>query len=84
MMHAVMMTSIPSINYWQPTSLAIMNEVRELRKKGIACAYTLDAGPNVHVISESSSLPVVKEIFQEYPGIQKIFISKTGKAARLA
>ena len=83
MMYAVMMTSNPPINYWQPTSLLIMNAVRELRKKGVACAYTMDAGPNVHVICTSSSLPVVKNTFQEFPGIQKIFISKPGKAARL-
>jgi diphosphomevalonate decarboxylase len=83
MMHAVMMTSDPPINYWQPTSLSIMREVRDLRKKGVACAYTLDAGPNVHVICTAASVPAIEKSFRDYPGVEKILVAKTGKGARV-
>src|SRR5918996_167486 len=50
MMHAVMMTSTPALHYWKPASLEVMNCVREWRAEGIQACYTLDAGPNVHVL----------------------------------
>jgi len=83
MMHAVMLTSDPPIVYWQPASLSIMQTVRELRKNGVACAYTLDAGPNVHIICPPSSKDAVLDFFSEYPGIQEIYIAKTGGAAHI-
>jgi diphosphomevalonate decarboxylase len=83
MMHAVMMTSDPPIHYWQSASLSIMKAVRELRQKGFACAYTLDAGPNVHVICTASSLPAIKDAFRGFPGVEKMLTARTGKGARL-
>ncbi len=50
LMHAVMMTSTPPLFYWQPTTLTIMQEVRSMRKTGIPVCYSIDAGPNVHVL----------------------------------
>ncbi len=50
MMHAVMMTSIPPLLYWEAGSIALMQAVPEWRSEGIQVAYTLDAGPNVHLI----------------------------------
>ncbi len=49
-MHAVMMTSVPALFYWQPETLAIMEAVRQWRSEGIEVFYTIDAGPNVHCI----------------------------------
>jgi diphosphomevalonate decarboxylase len=49
-MHAVMMTSQPPLFYWEPASLEIMRAVPTWRSEGLLCCYTLDAGPNVHVI----------------------------------
>jgi len=49
-MHAVMMTSVPALFYWQPETLAVMDAVRQWRSEGIDVLYTIDAGPNVHCI----------------------------------
>ena len=83
MMHAVMMTSDPPIMYWQPTSIAIMHTVKALRQKGTACAYTMDAGANVHVICTVTDLPVVKSSFESFPRIENIFVSKVGGSAKV-
>ena len=50
MMHAVMMTSTPALHYWMPASLVVMDCVRRWRMEGLPVCYTVDAGPNVHVI----------------------------------
>jgi len=83
MMHAVMMTSTPPIIYWQPISLLIMQEVKKMRQTGTAAAYTLDAGPNVHVICTEESCEKVEDNLQDIPGIIEILKSPTGSGARV-
>ncbi|MDO9545388.1 MAG: diphosphomevalonate decarboxylase [Pelolinea sp.] len=81
MMHAVMMTSKPTILYWQPTSIAIMQEVRQMRKNGIAAAYTLDAGSNVHVICNGNDIQKIEDLLVGIAGVNKIIKSPVGSGA---
>jgi len=83
MMHAVMMTSRPSLIYWEPVSLALMQSTRLWRKEGIAAAYTLDAGPNVHIICEAAIADKVSQRLREFPGVQKVLIAGPGGPAQL-
>lgn len=83
MMHAVMMTSTPPIFYWLPATLKIMQTVINLRKKGIPVFYTIDAGPNVHVVCESSYANLIKDELMNLGDIQKVLLSKTGGATQL-
>jgi diphosphomevalonate decarboxylase len=50
LMHSVMMTSEPPLYYWQPETLEVMRAVRSWREAGLQSCFTIDAGPNVHVI----------------------------------
>lgn len=83
MLHAVMMTSFPSLIYWNETSLSIMKAVPTWRQTGIPCAYTLDAGPNVHIICPSSDLKIISEKLEEFPAVKKVLVSSVGQGARL-
>lgn len=83
MMHAVMMTSNPSIMYWQPTSIVIMQEIRKMRQKGIAAAYTLDAGSNVHVICEGNAIQKIEDQLVEITGVNKILKSPVGSGTSI-
>jgi diphosphomevalonate decarboxylase len=83
MMHAVMMTSRPPLFYWEPASLALMQAVGAWRRQGLPVAYTLDAGPNVHVICEAQAVPTVLEKLQAVDGVQQVLIAKVGGPARL-
>jgi diphosphomevalonate decarboxylase len=50
-LHALMMCSNPSYILMQPDSLAIIEKVREYRvESGHPVYFTLDAGPNVHLL----------------------------------
>lgn len=82
-MHAVMMTSTPNLIYWQPASVMLMHEVSQLRYQGVAAAYTLDAGPNVHVICTAESAQIVKKHLENLPGVLQVLLSPAGGAARL-
>jgi len=50
-LHALMMCSDPSYVLMEPASLQVINEIRRFRSDtGTPIFFTLDAGPNVHVI----------------------------------
>ena len=50
-MHASAMAARPAVIYWQPTTLALLAEVRTLRDRGIGAWATMDAGPHVKVLT---------------------------------
>lgn len=83
LMHAVMMTSVPPLFYWLPATLQVIQAVIEWRKKGQPCCYTIDAGPNVHVLCLGQHARQVKESLEEIPGVEKVLIAMPGGAARL-
>ena len=83
MMHAVMMTSDPPLFYWDPQSLAIMKAVKDWQKDGMQVTYTLDAGPNVHVICTPDALDEVLARLRRFPGVVDVLHSGPGGPARL-
>jgi len=83
LMHAVMMTSTPPLFYWEPASLAIMKAVPEWRKGGIGACYTLDAGPNVHVICAPESAAEVHKRLAAFQQISSVLVSAVGRGAHL-
>jgi len=83
MMHAVMMTSHPPLFYWEPGSLELMTAVKTWRKEGIAAAYTLDAGPNVHIICEGAAVPAVRARLAQMPFIRQVLEAAPGGPACL-
>jgi diphosphomevalonate decarboxylase len=83
MMHAVMMTSHPALFYWQAATLTIMQAVRALREKGLPACYTIDAGPNVHVLTEAAEVNQVKRFLESLPGVQEVRTAYIGGPARL-
>ena len=83
LMHAVMMTSKPPLFYWKPTTLTIMELVREWREEGLSVCYTLDAGPNVHCICERKDAETVRERLSELSGILDIKIAGVGGPAHV-
>jgi diphosphomevalonate decarboxylase len=78
LMHAVMMTSEPPLFYWQPESLAIMQAVKSWQVEGLPVTYTLDAGPNVHVICRQEALDETLARLRQMPGL--IDVLKGGPA----
>lgn len=50
-LHALMMCSSPSFILMKPNSLIAIDKIRQFRKeKGLPVYFTLDAGPNIHLI----------------------------------
>jgi len=83
MMHSVMMTSSPGLFYWRPASVAVMDAVREWRSSGIPVCYTVDAGPNIHVICTREQAEDVERRVRKLPGVQDVLVAGAGGPARI-
>ena len=82
LMHGVMMTSNPALFYWQPATLSVMRAVREWRAAGLPVAYTVDAGPNVHVICPQEQAAGVAEKLKDLPDVIDTLMATVGGPAR--
>ena len=83
LMHAVMMTSTPPLLYWQPTTIQVIQSVQNWRKSGIPVCYTIDAGPNVHVITLKEPSQEIISRLDQIEGVQRVLTAHPGGAARL-
>ena len=82
MMHAVMMTSRPPLYYWAPATLAIIHAVQAWRADGLPVYFTIDAGPNVHLICEAGAAAEVRTRAQALPGVLDVLASPPGGPAQ--
>ena len=60
-LHGLMFSSDPAVVLLQEGSLAVISRVRKFREEtGAFLTYTIDAGPNIHLIYPDSQSPAIK------------------------
>ena len=65
-LHDLMATSTPSYTLKEPNTINIINKILEFRKEtGLPVCYTLDAGPNVHLLYPDSCAEQVHKFIEE-------------------
>lgn len=83
LMHSVMMTSDPPLYYLQAGTMEIINAVQTWRGEGLPVCFTIDAGPNVHLICLSSAVEAVQRRLESLVSIKSILKTTPGGPARL-
>lgn len=83
LMHAVMMTSEPSLLYWAPGTVAGLHAVRRWREEGIAVYATIDAGPNLHFLCHARDAAEVAKRAKEELAPVRVMDHGPGEGARL-
>ncbi len=76
-MHATMQTAVPPLIYWQPATMAVLQQVFALRAHGVGAWATMDAGPQVKVLCEAADAeqvaaalaPYALQVFVHAPGV---------------
>ena len=66
-MHFVMMSSSPPLFYWAPATVEVIKAVHRWRAAGLMVYFTIDAGPNVHLICEEERVEEVKRAARDLP-----------------
>jgi diphosphomevalonate decarboxylase len=80
-MHAVMQTGTPSLLYWQPGTLEVLQAVRRWRvEEAINAYFTIDAGPNVHVLCAAADAPAIQAHLSALPSVVDVLVSRPGPA----
>lgn len=82
-LHVMAMTSKPAIYYWNEGTMEVMRTIRDLREKGILCYYTMDAGPNVHVICLEKDEIKVKNSLKKLKSPIKIISNKAAEGSKI-
>lgn len=82
-MHTVMMTGSPALFYWLPKTLEVMQSVISWREEGLEAYFTIDAGPNIHIICNARDVNKVKVKLEKIQGVKKIITNKASEGARI-
>ena len=82
-MHAVMMSSQPPLYYWNTVTMDVIQATQRWRAAGLPVYFTIDAGPNVHLICEAAQAQAVEDAARQIPGVKQILVSGPGGPARL-
>ena len=64
-MHAAMIASRPSVVYWLPETLDVLHTVRVMRDEGFPVWATIDAGPNVKVLTAGEDADRVATVLRD-------------------
>jgi diphosphomevalonate decarboxylase len=83
MMHASMLAAAPALVYFRPATLGVIEVVRAERRAGVACCFTIDAGPHVKVLCEPAAVPRLKKALAEVPGVLRLLEAAPGPDAAL-
>jgi len=83
-LHAIMLTSRPSLIYLMPGSLLLMKLVKKWRSEGLHVYFTVNTGQDVHLICEKKNAEKVSELAASIEGVQKTIINTPAKGASLS
>ena len=80
-MHAVMMSARPPILYWLPASLGVIHAVQSQRRAGHPVCCTMDAGPQVKVLTLADRAEQIAALGESLPGVIRTIRSRLGEGA---
>ncbi len=82
-MHAVMMTQKPPMLYLTSNTLSIIQSVLAWRSGGLPVYFTIDAGPNVHIICEGANEHTVLKRIQSLRGVRSVISNSPARGVQI-
>ncbi len=77
-LHALMLTTKPTILYWQPTTVAVIHSIQAWREEGLESYMTMDAGPQVKVLCLEKNVAALTTNLNAMEGVQDTIVCKIG------
>lgn len=81
-MHALNLTAQPPFTYFEPATLQIIKWVQAWRAAGLDCYYTIDAGPNVKIITSLKNCKVISDRLAQRLPSAKIVVTNFGPGVK--
>ena len=82
-LHAIMLTSTPSLIYWQPETVKLMKLVKKWRCEGLEVYFTLNTGQDIHLIIEEKNTEVLVKKLKDIKEVKKIIVNQPAIGTRL-
>ena len=82
-LHALAMSAMPPLVYWNAATVACMNTVRELARDGVGVFFTIDAGPQLKAVCEPDSAAAVAAALRDVPGVVDVLDTGLGAGVEL-
>ena len=82
-LHLIAMTSRPPIFYWNKGTIEVVNKLHQWREEGFDAYFTMDAGPNVHVICPKRDTARLDRRLKRLPGVLFTIVNKPVRGVRL-
>lgn len=82
-MHAIMLTSQPSLIYLMPNSILLMKLVKKWRSEGLECYFTVNTGQDIHIIVEKKNESALCERLRSVEEVKEIIVNEAGKGTRI-
>ena len=82
-MHAAALAARPAIAYFRPATIALLDAVQELRRRGLSAFFTMDAGPHVKVLTTRDEAALVADRVGKVADVTQVITSAPGGPAEL-
>ena len=83
-LHAIMLTSTPSLIYWQPKTIELMKLIKKWRSEGLEVYFTVNTGQDMHLIIEDKNKAKLLKKLQEVDGIREIIVNRPSVGTKLS
>jgi diphosphomevalonate decarboxylase len=82
-LHAIMLTSNPSLIYWLPGTVRMMRQVKNWRSEGLQVYFTVNTGQDIHLICQKKDAKKVAALAKDVEGVKEIIINEAAKGAHV-
>lgn len=82
-MHATMITTKPSIIYWNAATMGLLHSIPKWREQGLECYFTMDAGPQVKIICLEKDVEEIIDNCKTLPGVVDFIVTAPGEGAKI-
>lgn len=83
-LHAIMLTSTPSLIYWQPGTLELMKLVKKWRSEGLECFFTVNTGQDIHILCRKKDGEKLVEQLEKVDYVKRTISNYPACGARLS
>ncbi len=82
-LHAIMLTSNPSLIYWQPETIKLMKLVKKWRNEGLEVYFTVNTGQDIHLIIEEKNTEKLVKKLKGIKEVKNIIVNSPAVGAKL-
>ncbi len=82
-LHAIYLTSKPSLIYLLPETIKVIKEIKKIRQNGLQIYFTLNTGQDVHIICLQKDVEKVKQLIEKIPEVKKTIVNFPSTGAKI-